>query len=113
MSKLPAASDKKGLTFDKDILPILKASCSGCHIGSANPRSGLNLGTLPTALKGGTKTKDKDIVAGHGDQSFVLLYAADLVKGKEMPPLSGRTAHPAIKKEDLALIRAWIDQGAK
>ncbi len=113
LSKLVAASDKKGLLFEKDVFPILKASCSGCHVNPTRPAGsgGLNLTSLDLILKG--KNAAKDIVAGHSDQSLVVLYAADLVKGKEMPPLSGRTAHPAIKPEDLAIIRGWIDQGAK
>src|ERR1700690_140060 len=42
LTKLVAASDKKDLTFDKDIGPMLKASCVRCH-GGANPKSGLDL----------------------------------------------------------------------
>jgi len=114
MSKVPAASDKKDLTFDKDIAPIFKASCVGCH-GGARPRSGLDLSTKDTALKGGRGKSD--IVAGHGDQSNVLLFAADAVTKSEMPPLSARTRatnpEPALTKDQLADLRAWIDQGAK
>ncbi|HVU39194.1 MAG TPA: c-type cytochrome domain-containing protein [Opitutales bacterium] len=113
LSKLPKASDKKGLTFDKDILPMFKASCSGCHIDSARPSGGLDLSTLASTLKGGRGNKDKDVVPGHGDQSFVLLYTADAVAKAEMPPLNRRTQHPALTKEQLADLRAWIDQGAK
>ncbi len=113
LSKLPKASDKKDLTFAKDIEPMLKASCSGCHIDAQRYSGGLNLGSLETALKGGTKMKDKDIVAGHGDQSFVLLYAADTIAKSEMPPIARRAQHPALTKDQLADLRAWIDQGAK
>jgi len=112
LSKLVAASDKKGLLFEKDVQPILKASCSGCHVNPTRaPSGGLNLTSLDLILK--SKNAAKDIVAGHSDQSLVVLYASDLVKGKEMPPMGGRTAHPAIKAEDMAIIRGWIDQGAK
>src|SRR6266700_152486 len=31
LSKLPPASSKKDLTYEKDIQPILKASCFNCH----------------------------------------------------------------------------------
>ncbi len=31
LSKLPAASTKKNLTFEKDIKPLFDASCTGCH----------------------------------------------------------------------------------
>ncbi len=113
LAKLPKASDKKGLTFDKDILPMFKASCSGCHVEATRFSGGLDLSTLASTLKGGRGNKDKDVVPGHGDQSFVLLYAADAVAKSEMPPLNRRTQHPALTKEQLADLRAWIDQGAK
>jgi hypothetical protein len=113
LTKLVAASDKKGLTFDKDIEPMLKASCVGCH-GGARPRAGLDLSTKDGALKGGRG--GKDIIAGHGDQSNVLLFASDAVAKSEMPPLSARTRaqnpEAALTKDQLADLRAWIDQGA-
>jgi len=111
LTKLPKPSDKTDLTFDKDIAPILKVSCSGCHIGSARPSGGLDLGSLATALKGGTKGKDKDIVAGHADQSNVVLYTSGAVS-TAMPPKPGPT-HPALTSDQIALIMAWINQGAK
>lgn len=110
LAKLPAPSDKQGLTFDTDIAPILKASCTNCHAG-ATPRSGLDVTSHDTLIKGGRK--GKDIVPGHSDQSLVVLYAGDTIAKEEMPPLTGRTAHPPLTKDQLALVRAWIDQGAK
>jgi streptogramin lyase len=114
MSKVPAASDKKDLTFDKDIAPLFKASCVSCH-GGAKPSSGLDLSTKEGALKGGRGKND--IVAGHGDQSNVVLFASDAVAKSEMPPLRARTRaqNPVtpLTKDQVALVRAWIDQGAK
>src|SRR6266508_4212601 len=37
-AKLPAASDKKGLTYEKDIKPLFEKSCVKCHSGD-KPRS--------------------------------------------------------------------------
>jgi mono/diheme cytochrome c family protein len=110
LSKLPAPSDKKDLAFDADIAPILKASCANCH-GGATPRSGLDVTSKDTLLKGGRK--GKDIVAGHSDQSLVVLYAGDVIAKEEMPPVARRAQNPALTKDQLALVRAWIDQGAK
>jgi hypothetical protein len=31
----------------------------------------------------------------------------------EMPPLEKRKEFPALTKDQIALLRAWIDQGAK
>ena len=31
----------------------------------------------------------------------------------EMPPLGRRDRHPKLTKDQIAMVRAWIDQGAK
>ncbi len=113
MSKLPKASDKKDLTFVKDIEPMLKASCANCH-GAVNPKHGFSVVSLESILKGGQA--GGEIVPGHSDESLAVLYAADVVPKDEMPPLRNRTGanavHP-LTKEQIADLRAWIDSGAK
>ena len=116
MSKVPAASDKKDISFDTDIEPIFKASCLGCHTPGTRPaRAGLDLSTKAGVLKGGRGKND--LVVGHSDQSNIVLFASDAVTKSEMPPLSARTRatnpEPALTKDQIGLIRAWIDQGAK
>jgi hypothetical protein len=113
LTKLPAPSTRTDITFDADIAPMLKASCAICH-GGATPRSGLDLTSKDAIIKGGKK--GKDVVAGHSDQSLIVLYAGDTIAKEEMPPLARRTAATpvnALTKDQLAVLRAWIDQGAK
>ena len=50
---------------------------------------------------------------GKSTESPLLLLAADAVKDMEMPPTDKRDKFPALTREQLALVRAWIDQGAK
>src|SRR5580658_10941616 len=69
VSKLPPASDKKDLTFDKDIEPIFKVSCVGCH-GEKRPRHDLRLDSLDDALKGGRE--GKMIVPGDSSKSLLV-----------------------------------------
>jgi len=38
---------------------------------------------------------------------------ADLVPEMEMPPLEKREKYPALTKQQIGLLRAWIDQGAQ
>jgi hypothetical protein len=86
VSKLPPAADQQGVTFDKDIFPLFKASCVGCHSaqGSRNPRGGLLLGTLDGVLKGG---KDgKMVVPGDSKQSLLVAAAARIDDNIAMPP---------------------------
>jgi len=83
VSKLPAASDQKDVTFDKDILPLFKASCVRCH-GDQKPRAGLRLDTLDGVLKGGHD--GKMVVAGDGAKSLLLVAAARIDDNTAMPP---------------------------
>jgi len=110
-SKLPPAAAKAGLTFDKDIKPLIEKSCLKCHSGD-RPKSKYSMESLDSLIKGG-KSKDAAVVAGKSDQSPMVWYMADLVEEMEMPPLDKRDKYPALTKEQIGLFRAWIDQGAK
>jgi hypothetical protein len=111
MSKVPPASDKKGLTFDKDIKLILEKSCVKCHSGD-KPKGKYSMGTLASVIKGG-ESGEPVVVAGHSDKSPVVFFVSDAVEEMEMPPLEKRDKYPALTKEQIGLLRAWIDQGAK
>ena len=52
MKKVPPASDKKGLTYEADIKPILEKSCLKCH-GSDKPKSKYRVDSLAALIKGG------------------------------------------------------------
>ncbi|PYK96355.1 MAG: hypothetical protein DME19_19950 [Verrucomicrobia bacterium] len=110
-SKLPPAASKTGLTFEKDIKPILEKSCVKCHSGE-KPKSKYRMDTLPNVIKGG-ESGDAAIVPGNSAKSPMAAYASDLVEDMEMPPTEKRDKYPQLTKEQIGLIRAWIDQGAK
>jgi hypothetical protein len=40
-------------------------------------------------------------------------YVSGNVPDSEMPPKARRGRFPALKADDVALLRAWIDQGAE
>ena len=107
LSKLPPASTKTGLTYDKDIKPIFEKTCFKCH-GTEKQKGKLRLDSLPAALKGGEN--GPDIVPGKATKSGLLLAVARLVEDDSMPP-DGKG--DPLTKEQVGLIRAWIDQGAK
>ncbi len=109
---LPPASAKPGVTYATDIKPILDVSCAKCH-GGDKPKARLKLDTLENALKGG---KDgKVIVAGNSAKSMLVLAAAHLTKDPDtwMPPKKFENKFPPLTPDQIGLIRAWIDQGAK
>jgi mono/diheme cytochrome c family protein len=104
-SKLPPPATNK-IDFARDIKPIFDASCIRCH-GPAKPKSGFRLDNRAAALKGGDD--GVDIVLGNSAKSPLIHFTAQLVEDLEMPPTGkGDPLTPA----QIALLRAWIDQGA-
>jgi uncharacterized membrane protein len=102
-SKLPPAA-KKTVDFDKDIKPLIEKSCLKCHSGE-KPKGKYSMETKEGIMK--------EAVKGDSAKSELVHLAADLVADSEMPPLDKRDKFPALTKEQIGLIRAWIDQGAK
>jgi hypothetical protein len=115
LSKLPPASEKKGVTYDKDIKPLFEKSCFKCH-GEEKQKGKLRLDSREAVLKGST---DEDIgqVVKKGDSAHsTLVHAVARITPDEddaMPPAKKDGSVDAVSKENVGLIRAWIDQGAK
>jgi hypothetical protein len=110
-SKLPPPSTQKGLTYEKDIKPIFEKSCVKCHSGE-KPKSKYRIDTLANAIKGG-ESEEAAIIPGNSAKSPMVHYISELVEDMEMPPTEKRDKYPALTKDQIGLIRAWIDQGAK
>ena len=110
-AKLPPAADKKGITYEKDIKPLFEKSCVKCHSGD-KPKSKYKIDSLESAIKGG-ESGDPAIVPGDSAKSPMVAYISELVEDMEMPPTEKRDKYPALTKEQIGLVRAWIDQGAK
>src|ERR1700722_1165555 len=110
-SKLPRASDKAGVTYDSDIKPIFEKSCVKCHSGE-KAKSKLHLDSLAGAVKGGKE--GPDIIAGKSGES-PLVYAVAHVGDEDdfMPPPKNKANIQPLTTDQVGLIRAWIDQGAK
>lgn len=111
VSKIPPASDKNGVTYEADIKPIFEKSCIKCH-GAEKQKGKLRLDTLAATLKGGED--GKVIEAGKSAKSMLVHNVAHV--GDEdmfMPPPDNKDKIPPLTKEQIGLIRAWIDQGAK
>ncbi|MGO8837429.1 MAG: c-type cytochrome domain-containing protein [Limisphaerales bacterium] len=109
---LPPASTKAGVTYTTDIKPILDASCVKCHSGD-KPKARLKLDTLENALKG---SKDGSVIkAGDSANSYIVKCVAHVTKDPDsyMPPPHNKANIGPLTPEQISLIRAWIDQGAK
>lgn len=107
VSKLPPPATKTGLTFEKDIKPIFEKSCVKCH-GAEKQKAKLRLDSLDATLKG--SENGKVLEAGQSAKSSLVHTIARLDEDSAMPP-EGK-ADP-LTKEQVGLLRAWIDQGAK
>ena len=109
---LPAASTKTSVTYATDIKPIFDQSCVKCHSGE-KPKAKLKLDTLENALKG---SKDgKVILAGNSAKSPLVLCVAHLSEDPDswMPPAHNKANIGPLTPDQIGLIRAWIEQGAK
>ncbi len=112
IGKIPPASTKTGVTYATDIKPIFDQSCVKCHSGD-KPKARLKLDSLEAALKG---SKDgKVVTAGDGANSFIVKSVAHVTSDKDtwMPPAHNRAKIGPLTPDQIGLIRAWIDQGAK
>ena len=109
VKKLPAPAKQK-VEFVKDIKPLLDKSCTECHSGE-KPKGKYKTDSIESLTKG--SGSEAAIIPGNSAKSPLIHYVADLVAESEMPPTDKRDKYPALTKEQIALVRAWIDQGAK
>ena len=107
ISKLPPASARKDVTFAKDIKPLFEKACLKCH-GEEKQKVKLRLDTLEGVKKG--SENGEVITLGKSEKSALVHTISGLVEDMMMPP-EGK-ADP-LTKEEIGLVRAWIDQGAK
>ena len=99
------AADKP-IDYARDVKPILAKHCYSCH-GSEKQKSGLRLDRRAEALKGGDS--GASIVPGKSGESLLLHLASGKDLDRVMPPPKAER----LTSEQLATLKAWIDQGAK
>ena len=101
---LPPAVERK-VDFAKDVQPIFRTACFECH-AEGNEEGGLNLGIKSRALEGGDH--GRPWTPGQSAKSPLIHLVAGVEKGAIMPPEGER-----LSREQIGILRAWIDQGAK
>ncbi len=89
--------------FAADVQPIFRQSCIGCH-GPSQQMAGFRLDRRRDAMLGGTIA-----VIGPGNSDGSRLYRRLIGSefGAQMPPTG------ALAPDKIAIIKAWIDQGAE
>jgi len=109
---LPPASTKPGVTYATDIKPIFDASCVKCNNGD-RAKARLHMDTLAGVLKG--SKEGSIIVNGNSAKSWIILITSHATDDDMtwMPPLGNKAGIKPLTADQIGLIRAWIDQGAK
>jgi mono/diheme cytochrome c family protein len=119
-----AADPAKKVDFAKDVAPIFKASCVGCHgLDAAKPKkkaaAKLRLDDEAEILKGGKS--GAAIIPGDSKNSLlfkllsgpVVMPKADEDEDKEipaMPKVKRGEKWKSLTDEQIAVIKQWIDQ---
>ena len=112
LAGLPIAPLERSVpvNFHREVLPFLRDNCLSCHSKSTT-KGGLNLETPEAMLKGGES--GPGVVRGKPEESLVLQAAAHLDADMKMPPPDNKAKARNLTPEQLALLRLWIEQGAK
>ncbi len=96
---------KDPISYEKDVEPILLNKCSYCH--SDNIKEGkLDLGSYESLMKGGKR--GSPVLPGKSADSLLCKLA-----GKTQKPFMPPKREEPLTPEELALIKLWVDQGAK
>ncbi|MCB1230702.1 MAG: hypothetical protein KDN19_10575 [Verrucomicrobiae bacterium] len=108
---LPVAELKREepVNFATEIYPFLKANCLACH-NSTKAKADLILESPQDMIKGGESGPAID--PGKGELSFLFSTAAH-IEEPTMPPANNKSKAKDLTPEQLALLKLWIDQGAK
>ncbi len=96
----PAAPMTDGVSFSKDVAPILAQRCGQCHVRGS--RGGFNLASYAALMK--------------GPPAGVVVFAGDVIGSRlietietgDMPRGGGR-----VSPDELKTLKEWIAQGAK
>ena len=97
-NQVPAKVD-----FRRDVQPLLRQYCIGCH-GPKQQMNAFRLDRRRDAMRGGTIPV---IAPGNSQASRFYLKLIGSQYGPQMPPTG------ALRPEQIAILKAWIDQGAE
>ena len=102
LAQVHAAQPLPAVDFVRDVQPILRQQCYGCH-GPTQQMNGFRLDRRRDAMRGGTIS-----VIGPGNSAGSRLYQRLIGNqyGRQMPPTG------TLPADQIAIIRTWIDQGA-
>src|SRR3954453_8307465 len=101
-AKLPAPAQGQ-VQFTRDIAPILETSCVKCH-GRGKAKGGFQIDNREVFLKGGDS--GPAAIAANSADSLMIEMVSGLDPDNVMPQKGSK-----LSEKQVALLRAWIDQG--
>jgi hypothetical protein len=107
LKELPTPVGRE-VDFRKDVEPILAKSCHACH-GPEKQEGGLRLHRRADAFIGGDNGRAFE--AGKSAESRLIKYVSGLNDDRILMPPEGDGER--LSADQIAVLRAWIDQGAK
>jgi uncharacterized membrane protein len=104
-----ATACSKGVSFSADVQPILQKNCMECHANGkeGHEKSGLSMETYATLMAG---TKYGPVIVPGNSVSSTLVRLVDHKADKSINMPHNKNKIP---DNEVALIKTWIDQGAK
>ena len=102
---IEVASAEDAIDYLRQIKPVLQSRCYACH-GALKQKGDLRLDTAALAIKGG---KNPSVVAPGDIEASTLIERISAKDETERMPPEGEPLKPM----EIALLRAWIGQGAK
>ena len=97
---------ERAVDFEREIRPILKEHCFDCHDANKAKKQ-LRLDDTPGILKGGDSGEPL-FVRGSSADSLIIQRIVSTNEKEMMPPKGAR-----LNDNEVALMKAWIDSGAK
>lgn len=106
---LTGCSGERQVSFKRDVMPILQANCLQCHApgGKGDLQSGLHMDSYENLMKG---TKHGPVVVPGSSLNSVL---NQVVEGRVDKSITMPHNHGPLPEEDIKILKAWVDQGAK
>ncbi|MDX1439556.1 MAG: hypothetical protein R3284_06600 [Rubricoccaceae bacterium] len=98
------------VSFSAQVFPILAQSCAlaGCHGGTGT--NGVRLGSYTEAISSVGKQYGEPIIQPfNADESPIIDKISGVPEYGERMPFGG----PYLSTDEIGLIRAWINQGAR
>jgi len=99
LSPLLSAETTAKIDFARDVQPIFRQNCVGCH-GPTQQLSGFRVDRRSIVLG------RRGVVPGSSENSFLFHRITSSAYGTQMPPTG------ALKPEQIEILKAWIEQGA-